>query len=73
MTRAARKVIPFRPRKPRVIVSAHYDYDPAHHSFARQHTGDAPEPLAVRLSWLQIIARISIGAALLAAYIMVSR
>lgn len=57
MIRTSRKIIPFRRPLPRVVLSRHADHSHIQLNFHRQHTGDAPDPLAVRLSWLQIIAR----------------
>lgn len=57
MTRPARNILHFPRRKPRIAVGAHADHNPAHLAFLRQHTGDAPEPLPPRYSWVQIAVR----------------
>lgn len=53
------KIIPFRkphPVQPRLALSKYADHGSL--NFVRQHTGDAPEATAMRLSWLQIAARV---------------
>ena len=54
MTRANRKIIPFPPRKPVHMVSAHADHNYTDYHFLRQHTGRAPEPMPRLRSWLEI-------------------
>lgn len=55
MTRPARNILHFQRRKPRVMVGCHYDHDQAHYSFLRQHTDDAPEPIAPLRPYLKDI------------------
>ncbi len=57
MTRPARNILHFPRRKPAVRVGCHYDHDPNHLAFLRQHTGDAPEPIEMLTPWLTIICR----------------
>ena len=57
MSRPARNILHFPRRKPRIAVGCHADHNPAHLAFLRQHTGDAPEPLPLRYSWVQIAMR----------------
>lgn len=73
MSRQARKVLPFR-RVPRVALSRYADHSHIQLNFARHHTGDAPDPLPLRLSWLQMAARCLISVpALVIFYLMMAK
>lgn len=63
MTRPSRKILSFRrwsrdhlATRPYVLSSTVEVYQ-AGLNFTRHHSGDAPEPMAPRLSWLQIAVR----------------